>query len=118
MRTRRRASAGRAGVRLVHGLPGRDPGNDSLKCRDDSLECGARCVRQGRTRRWLRPLDGTRMSAEVATATREMATRGETMRTAILALILAAFGGLAGADPALGERSEEHTSEIQSLMRN
>src|SRR3546814_10541881 len=106
MRTRRRASAGRAGVRLVHGLPGRDPGNDSLKCRDDSLECGARCVRQGRTRRWLRPLDGTRMSAEGATATREMATRGETMRTAILALILAAFG-----------RSEEHTSELQSLMR-
>src|SRR3546814_352506 len=32
-----------------------------------------------------------------------MATRGETMRTAILALIRAAFGGLAGAAPALGE---------------
>src|SRR3546814_10431112 len=95
-----------------------EPGNDSLKCRDDSLECGARCVRQGRTRRWLRPLDGTRMSAEGATATREMATRGETMRTAILALILAAFGGLAGAAPALGEALRIGISQYPTTLQD
>src|SRR3546814_13576227 len=88
---RHRASPERSGVRLGHGLPGREPGNDSLKCRDDSLECGARCVRQGRTRRWLRPLDITRMYAEVATATTEMHTQGENMHHPHLALLLEAF---------------------------
>src|SRR3546814_9587778 len=57
----------------------------------------------------------------------KMATRGEAMRKLILAVVLALGAGLAGMAPALGEelrigisqyRSEEHTSELQSLMRN